>query len=110
MISKFHLSLASRLPMHPQDWGTRYVGTLGKTSMRNAKDLTIAVGPGLRPEFETPVVKNRRYGPNEDFLSLWLQRTENVEYSPEINRVRTGKLVQESIKYRILNEHKGCEK
>jgi hypothetical protein len=96
--------------MYPQDLVTRYVDKMGKTSMRNGKDLSIAVGPGLRPEFETPVVKNRRYGPKEGFLSLWLHRTENVEYSPKFNRVRTGERVQESMKYRILNEHKGCEK
>jgi hypothetical protein len=33
----------------------RYVGKLGKTTVTNAKDLSIAVDPGLRPAFETPV-------------------------------------------------------
>jgi hypothetical protein len=27
---------------------------LGKATLINAKDISIAVGPGLRPEFETP--------------------------------------------------------
>jgi hypothetical protein len=36
--------------------------------MRIGKDLSIAVGPGLRPTFEMLVVRNRRYGPKEMFL------------------------------------------
>jgi hypothetical protein len=107
---KHRLSLASLLSMYPQDWVTRYVDKLEKTTMRNAKDISSAVGPGLRPAFETPVERNRRYGLKEEFLSLWLQQAENVEHSPEIKRLRSGELVKESIKYRILNGHKGYEK
>jgi hypothetical protein len=65
--------------------------------MINAKDHAKAVGPGLHPEVETPVERNRRYGPKK--RSLWLERSENVEYSPEIKRLRSGELVKESIKY-----------
>jgi hypothetical protein len=39
-----------------------------------------------------------------------LERAENVEHSPEIKRLRSGELVNYSIKFRILNEHKGYEK
>jgi hypothetical protein len=35
---KHRFSLASLLSMYPQDWVTRYVDKLGKTTMRNAKD------------------------------------------------------------------------
>jgi hypothetical protein len=78
--------------------------------MRNAKDISSAVGPGLHPAFETPVERSQRYGSKEEFLSLWLQRAENVEHSPEIKRLRSGELVKESIKYTTLNGHKGYEK
>jgi hypothetical protein len=64
--------------------------------MRNAKDHAKAVGPGLRPEVETPVERNRRYSLKEELLSLWLERSENVKYSPEVKRLRSGELVKES--------------
>jgi hypothetical protein len=107
---KLRLNLTSLLTMYPQDWVTRHIGRLGRTTTRNAKDHAQAVGPGLRTEFETPVERNRRFGPKDEFLSQWLDRRENVEYSPEIKRLRSGELVKESIKYRILNAHKGYEK
>jgi hypothetical protein len=90
-----------------KDWVTQYIDKLGRTTMRNAKNHAQAVGPGLRPEFETPVERNRRYGPKEEFLSLWLGQSENVVYSSEIKRLRSGELVKESIKYRVVNGHKG---
>jgi hypothetical protein len=96
--------------MYPLGWVTCYVGKLGKTTMRNAKDLSIAVGPGLRPVFETPVESNRGCDPEKEFLPLWLQRTENMEHSPEIKRLRSGGVLKKSIMYRISNEHKGYEK
>jgi hypothetical protein len=70
---KLRLKLASLLAMYPHDWITQYIDKLGRATMRNAKDHAKALGPGLRPEFETPVERNRRYGPKEKFLSLWLE-------------------------------------
>jgi hypothetical protein len=70
---KLLLSLASLLAMYPQDWVARHVGNPGKKTVRNAKDHAIAVGSGLRPGLETPVERNRRYGPRKEFLPLWLQ-------------------------------------
>jgi hypothetical protein len=48
-------------------WVTRYVGKLRKTTMRNAQELSIALGPGHRLELETPVERNRPYGLRKSF-------------------------------------------
>jgi hypothetical protein len=65
---KLRVSLASRLVLYPQDWVTCFVDKLGKKTMSDAKDHAKAVGTGLRPEFETPVTRNRRCGPKEEYL------------------------------------------
>jgi hypothetical protein len=53
--------------------------------MSDAKDHAKTVGAGLRPEFETPVTRNRRCGPQEDYLQEWLDRAEDVEHAPRSN-------------------------
>jgi hypothetical protein len=107
---KLRLELTSLLAMYPQQWVTRYIDQLGRRTVRNATDHAKAVGPGLRPEVEMSVERNRRYGPKEVFLLQWLDHKDNVEHSPEIKRLQSGELVKESIKYRILNGHKGYAK
>jgi hypothetical protein len=82
---KLRVSLASLLAMYPQDWVTGFVDKLGRKTMSDAKDHAKAVGAGLRPEFETPVTRNRRCGPQEDYLQEWLDRAEDVEHAPRSN-------------------------
>jgi hypothetical protein len=89
--------------MYPQDWVTRYVGKVGKTTMRNAKDLSSAVGPSQpfkRQKEPTEWCKRR--------LSVTVAAADRKCGAPKC--LRLGELVKESIKYRILHWYEGCEK
>jgi hypothetical protein len=102
------IQLISLLSAYPSSWVRRFIENVGRTTTLEAKDHARAVGPGLKQKVRIPITRNRRLGEKERFFMEWINRKENVESSPEINRhAATGTLLKTVKQYRILNRLKG---
>jgi hypothetical protein len=96
---------------YPKSWLQEHFG-VGRTTTMRAADHAEAFGPELCPDPGAThnITRDRRVGPKEEFIRIWMLRKENFEASPEIKRDRTGVLVQRPTTYRVLNQNRGYEK
>jgi hypothetical protein len=96
---------------YPKSWLQDHIG-VGRTTTMRAADHAKAFGPGLYPDPGAThnIARDRRVGPKEEFIRIWMLRKGNFEASPEIKRGRSGVLVQQPTTYRVLNQNRGDEK
>jgi hypothetical protein len=67
---------------YPKSWIQQHLG-VGRIRATKSKDHAAAFGAGLRQPAETSTItRNRRFGPVQEFLIMWMKRKDNCESSP----------------------------